>query len=101
MLAKLIRRFKAVWVLEALSMIKRMAARVFDFMPYAPLLNITGQSTMSVPLYWNGDGLPIGMQFAGCYGDEATLFQLAGQLERAHPWFDRLQGARRQAIAPT
>jgi amidase len=58
-------------------------------MPYTPLFNFTGQPAMSVPLHWNEDGLPIGMQFVGRYADEATLFQLAGQLERAQPWFDK------------
>ena len=45
---------------------------------------------MSVPLNWNSEGLPIGMQFAARFGDEATLFRLAGQLERTQPWFDKL-----------
>jgi Asp-tRNA(Asn)/Glu-tRNA(Gln) amidotransferase A subunit family amidase len=44
---------------------------------------------MSVPLYWNDAGLPIGTQFAGRFGDEATLFRLAAQLEAARPWKDR------------
>lgn len=41
---------------------------------------------MSVPLYWNESEIPIGVQFAGRFGDEATLFRLAGQLEQARPW---------------
>jgi amidase len=41
---------------------------------------------MSVPLYQADSGLPIGTQFYGRFGDEATLFRLAGQLERAQPW---------------
>jgi amidase len=44
---------------------------------------------MSVPLHWSEADLPIGVQFIGRYGDEAGLFQLAGQLERAVPWRHR------------
>jgi hypothetical protein len=45
---------------------------------------------MSVPLFWSDAGLPIGSQFVGRFGDEATLFRLAAQLEQARPWRDRL-----------
>lgn len=51
------------------------------------LVNLTGQPAMSLPLDRLSSGMPIGSQVIGRFGDEATLFRLAGQLERAHPWF--------------
>ncbi len=77
-------------LLHLLGVIGPLADQTFDFIPYTPLFNVTGQPAMSVPLYSNGDGLPIGVQLVGRFGDEATLLRVAGQLERARPWFDRL-----------
>ena len=59
------------------------------FMPFTQLFNMTGQPSMTVPLAWSEGGLPIGMMFSAPFGDEATLFRLAAQLEQAKPWFDR------------
>jgi amidase len=63
--------------------------RAAQFVPFTPLENATGQPAMSVPLFWNDDGLPVGTHFIARFGDEATLFRLAAQLEEARPWARR------------
>jgi amidase len=63
--------------------------RAGAYVPFTPICNMTGQPAMSVPLHWNAAGLPIGAHFIGRFGDEATLFRLAAQLEEARPWRDR------------
>lgn len=57
--------------------------------PFTALFNTTGQPAISLPLQMSKNGLPIGMQFAGQHGDEATLLQLGAQLEEATPWINR------------
>jgi amidase len=59
------------------------------FIAFTAIHNVTGQPAMSVPLFWNEGNVPIGVQFAGLFGDEATLFRLASQLEQARPWAGR------------
>lgn len=59
------------------------------FTPICPISNVTGQPSMSVPVYWTAEGLPVGSHFVGRFGDEATLFRLAGQIENARPWAGR------------
>jgi len=63
--------------------------RAAAYVPFTPPFNVTGQPGISLPLHWNGENLPIGVQFVGRFGDEETLLSLAGQLEQASPWAAR------------
>lgn len=79
--------------LRSRSLIRKAADEIsktlFDWIPYPPIFNLTGAPAMSVPLHWTPDGLPVGIMFAARLGEDATLFRLAGQLERAQPWADK------------
>jgi len=62
---------------------------IAEFSPFTAVYNVTGQPSMSMPMHWTPDGLPVGVMFTARFGDEATLFRLAAQLEKAKPWADR------------
>ena len=59
------------------------------FTPYTALFNVTGQPAVNLPLYWNADGLPIGVMLAGRMGGEGTLLSVSAQVEAARPWAHR------------
>jgi amidase len=69
--------------------LKEFDRRQAEAFPFTPPFNMTGQPSLSLPLWQSESGLPIGMMFTGRYGDEATLFRLAGQLEKELPWSGR------------
>lgn len=72
------------------GLIEKIATKTYSWLPYPPLANITGQPSMSVPLHWSSDGLPVGVMFTGKMNNEALLFRLAAQIEQAKPWFDKV-----------
>jgi amidase/6-aminohexanoate-cyclic-dimer hydrolase len=63
--------------------------RLTTFTPFTSLYNMTGQPSMSVPLHWTANDLPVGTMFTGRYGQEGVLFRLAAQMEKASPWIDK------------
>lgn len=73
-------------ILRAVSTIT--ARRLFAYTPYTMLFNITGQPAMSLPLSFS-QGLPVGVQFVGPYGQDGLMLQLARQIEVAQPWFQQ------------
>jgi Asp-tRNA(Asn)/Glu-tRNA(Gln) amidotransferase A subunit family amidase len=81
------------WPLGTVDMMEndldRFTEVLFSLQAFTPQFNVTGQPAASIPLHWNREGLPIGVQVATRFGDEATLLRLCGQLERAAPWIDR------------
>jgi amidase len=60
-----------------------------DYVPFTAMQNATGQPAVNLPLYWNKDNLPIGVQFVGRFGDEEGLLRLAASIEKAAPWVHR------------
>ena len=63
----------------------RMGSLVSFMIPF----DITGQPAISLPLHWNDDGLPVGVQLVAAYGREDVLLRVSAQVEQASPWKDR------------
>jgi len=88
-LMKVVNTFGLGGLLKASGIVDKLAVDSLSKTPFTQLANFTGQPAMSVPLHWTSGGLPCGVQFIGRFGDEATLFRLAAQLEKEQPWFDK------------
>jgi amidase len=74
-------------VLDTMSQdLSQITPTLKRYMPWTSMFNMSGQPAMSVPLAWSKAGLPLGMMFSSRFGDEATLFRLAAQLEQESPW---------------
>jgi amidase len=66
-----------------------VGARMSRLVSFCSPFDVTGQPALSLPLHWNEEGLPIGVQLVAAYGREDVLIRIAAQLEAARPWADR------------
>ncbi|WP_099025560.1 amidase [Mycolicibacterium palauense] len=69
---------------------QQIISKLIDWVAFTPLHNVTGDPAISLPLAESAAGLPIGMMFTAAAGGEATLLELAYELEAARP-FRRIQ----------
>jgi amidase/6-aminohexanoate-cyclic-dimer hydrolase len=72
---------------------------VFRYSPFCTAFNASGQPAASVPTWWDEDGLPVGVQLAAAFGDDARLIALCREIEQARPWIDRRAPHRSEMLA--
>ena len=89
-LVQLINVLNAGKLLKGSGIVDDMAKKNFSAMPYTQVANVTGQPAMSVPMHWSEEGIPVGVHFTAAIGEEGLLFRMAGQLEQAAPWFEKV-----------
>lgn len=56
-----------------------------SYVPFTPLLNMTGFPAMNLPLHWH-EGLPVGVQCIAEHDRDDELLCFAAEVERAQPW---------------
>jgi amidase len=67
---------------------------------FTALFNATGTPALSLPLAWTRQGLPIGVQFVAKFGREDLLLGVAGALEAASRWSERLPPVHALRVGP-
>ncbi|MFN4146351.1 MAG: amidase [Runella sp.] len=89
-LLKIVSSLGLIGKLKGGKVIDDLAEKTFGYIPHTPVANVTGQPSLSLPMHWTPQNLPVGVMFTAALGDEALLLQLAAQIEQAKPWFHRL-----------
>ena len=79
-------RPRVIGHLDPTAGLRRVIERLLDWVAFTPLQNVTGEPAISLPLATTAAGLPQGMMFGAGAGREATLIELAYELEEAAPF---------------
>jgi aspartyl-tRNA(Asn)/glutamyl-tRNA(Gln) amidotransferase subunit A len=58
----------------------------WDYLPFTPVFNLTGQPAASIPCGFSADGMPIGLHIIGRRGEEAAVLRASAAFEKARPW---------------
>ena len=58
----------------------------YDYMPFTPVFNLTGQPAASIPCGFTNDGMPVGLHIIGRRGEESTVLRASAAFEQARPW---------------
>ncbi|MHB8731931.1 MAG: amidase [bacterium] len=101
-------RVRVAWTRQAARALERVDAIVTPTLPHAAFtvevqkageppdtswgtrhFNLSGHPALTFPCGFTAAGLPVGMQLAGRYFDEAALFRIAHAYERSTPWHER------------
>ena len=73
--------------------VTRIGARdhnpAWDYSPFTPAFNMSGNPAASVPCGFSSDGLPIGLHIVGRLGDEVAVLRASAALEQARLWADK------------
>ncbi|MFC4257442.1 amidase [Marinobacter lacisalsi] len=89
--SKLLVRAHAGKLMHRAGIVDQLAMESLARTPFTQLANLTGTPAVSLPLGWDSQGMPVGVQFGAPHGAEARLLQLAAQLEEAAPWYGRYE----------
>jgi aspartyl-tRNA(Asn)/glutamyl-tRNA(Gln) amidotransferase subunit A len=100
-------RVRVAWTHEIAAVLQRVDAVVTPTLPHAAFpierqldeppdtswgtrhFNMSGHPALTVPCGFTAAGLPVGLQLAGRYFDEASLFRIAHAYEQATDWHAR------------
>ena len=67
----------------------QQVSKLWGATPFTASFNLTGNPAANVPCGFSSEGLPIGLQIVGRWGDEMTVLRASAALEGARPWADR------------